>query len=226
MLRFSFLALAAALLLGAPAAPPRTNDGPFRLQYHFTPPRNWTNDPNGLVYYQGEYHLFYQFNPFGTKWGHMSWGHAVSPDLVHWRDLPVALAEENGIMMFSGSAVVDEHNSSGLCRPHGSDHSCLIAIYTGHTPRRQTQNIAFSNDRGRTWTKYKNNPVIDLGLKDFRDPKVMWYEPARKWVMTAALPDQHKVRFFESARLDSLEGAQRFWPGGRNGRCMGMPGLV
>src|SRR5690242_21587041 len=131
----------------------------------------------------------------------MSWGHAVSPDLVHWRDLPVALEEENGIMIFSGSAVVDEHNSSGLCTAHGADRSCLIAIYTGHTPQRQTQNIAFSNDRGRTWTKYKNNPVIDLGLKDFRDPKVMWYAPGRKWVMTAALPDQHKVRLFESRDL-------------------------
>ena len=129
-------------------------------------------------------------------------------------------------MIFSGSAVVDEQNSSGLCAAHGSDHSCLIAIYTGHTPQRQTQNIAFSNDRGRTWTKYKNNPVIDLGLKDFRDPKVMWYEPARKWVMTATLPDQHKVRFSRIARFDSLEGAQRFWAGGRNRRRMGMSGSV
>jgi fructan beta-fructosidase len=225
MLRFSFLALTGALLFGASAAPPRTNDGPFRLQYHFTPPQNWTNDPNGLVYYQGEYHLFYQFNPFGTKWGHMSWGHAVSPDLVHWRDLPVALAEENGIMIFSGSAVVDKHNSSGLCASHGPDHSCLIAIYTGHTPQRQTQNIAFSNDRGRTWTKYKNNPVIDLGLKDFRDPKVMWYQPARKWVMTAALPDQHKVRFFESRDLIHWKALSDFGPAGATGGVWECPDL-
>ena len=215
----------AALLFGASAAPPRTNDGPFRLQYHFTPPRNWTNDPNGLVYYQGEYHLFYQFNPFGAKWGHMSWGHAVSPDLVHWSDLPVALAEENGIMIFSGSAVVDEHNSSGLCTARGSDHSCLIAIYTGHTPQRQTQNIAFSNDRGRTWTKYKNNPVIDVGLKDFRDPKVIWYEPSRKWVMTAALPDQHKVRFFQSRDLIHWKALSDFGPAGATGGVWECPDL-
>jgi fructan beta-fructosidase len=225
MLRFSSLALIAALLFGASPVPQRTNNGPFRLQYHFTPPQNWTNDPNGLVYYQGEYHLFYQFNPFGTKWGHMSWGHAVSPDLVHWRDLPVALAEENGIMIFSGSAVVDEQNSSGLCAAHGSDHSCLIAIYTGHTPQRQTQNIAFSNDRGRTWTKYKNNPVIDLGLKDFRDPKVMWYESARKWVMTAALPDQHKVRFFESRDLTHWKALSDFGPAGATGGVWECPDL-
>src|SRR6185437_12393733 len=111
----ALLLLAGALCLISAETPKRTFDGSFRLEYHFTPPRNWTNDPNGLVYYEGEYHLFYQYNPFGTKWGHMSWGHAVSPDLVHWRDLPVALREENGIMIFSGSAVVDEHNSSGLC---------------------------------------------------------------------------------------------------------------
>lgn len=214
-----------ALLFAAQAPQPRTNDGPFRLQYHFTPPQNWTNDPNGLVYYKGEYHLFYQFNPFGAKWGHMSWGHAVSSDLVHWQDLPVALEEENGIMIFSGSAVVDEQNSSGLCTAHGADRSCLIAIYTGHRPERQTQNIAFSNDRGRTWTKYKNNPVIDLRLKDFRDPKVMWYARGRKWVMTAALPDQHKVRFFESLDLIHWQALSDFGPAGATGGIWECPDL-
>src|SRR3954467_8460323 len=115
-------------------------DEPWRPQYHFTPAKNWMNDPNGLVFYDGEYHLLFQYNPFGDKWGHMSWGHAVSRDLLHWQELPVALAEENGIMMFSGSAVVDENNTSGLC----TGKSCLVAIYTGHTPSRQTQNIAYS----------------------------------------------------------------------------------
>jgi sucrose-6-phosphate hydrolase SacC (GH32 family) len=213
------------LLLAAQAPPSRTNDGPFRLQYHFTPPQNWTNDPNGLVYYKGEYHLFYQFNPFGAKWGHMSWGHAVSRDLVHWQDLPVALEEKNGIMIFSGSAVVDAQNSSGLCTAHDSDRSCLIVIYTGHTAERQTQNIAFSNDRGRTWTKYKHNPVIDLGLKNFRDPKVMWYAPGRKWVMTAALPDQHKVRFFESRDLIHWKALSDFGPAGATGGVWECPDL-
>jgi len=218
--------LAAALLLTAAEVPlTRTNNDPFRLQYHFAPPRNWTNDPNGLVFYKGEYHLFYQFNPFGTKWGHMTWGHAVSPDLVHWMDLPPALKEENGIMMFSGSAVVDQHNSSGLCRDMSGDHSCLIAIYTGHTERRQTQNIAFSNDRGRTWTKYQGNPVVDLGLKDFRDPKVIWYEPQKKWVMATALSDQHKIRFFGSSDLIHWTALSDFGPEGATGGVWECPDL-
>ncbi|MGA8596905.1 MAG: glycoside hydrolase family 32 protein [Bryobacteraceae bacterium] len=218
------IVVAAAMLQGA-EAPKRLNTGPWRLQYHFTPPQNWTNDPNGLVYYEGEYHLFYQFNPFGDRWGHMSWGHAVSRDLLHWRDLPVALAEENGIMIFSGSAVVDEHNSSGFCTPKGSDLSCLVAIYTGHTSERQTQNIAFSDDRGRTWTKYKGNPVIDLHLKDFRDPKVFWYEPERKWVMVCSLPDQHKVRFFASHDLIHWNGLSDFGPAGATGGVWECPDL-
>src|SRR5271155_5808193 len=123
---------------------------PWRPQFHFTPARNWMNDPNGLVYYKGEYHLFFQYNPFGTQWGHMSWGHAVSADLVHWKPLPVAIPEENGIMIFSGSAAVDTHNSSGLCKSDDpKDPSCLSAIYAGPTDTPQTQNIASSNDRGR-----------------------------------------------------------------------------
>lgn len=215
------------LLLGAAvclcAAEPYTE--PFRLQFHFSPPRNWTNDPNGLVYYKGEYHLFYQYNPFGDTWGHMSWGHAVSRDLVHWTHLPVALGEENGEMIFSGSAVVDWHNSSGLCRNQDpGDASCLIAIYTGNSDR-QSQNIAFSNDRGRTWTKYKGNPVIDPGLRDFRDPKVFWHEPDRKWVMAAALPTEHKVRFFGSADLKRWNVLSDFVPAGATGGVWECPDL-
>ena len=183
---------------------------PFRPAYHFTPERNWMNDPNGAVFYKGEYHLFYQHNPFGNTWGHMSWGHAVSPDLVHWKHLPVALAEENGVMIFSGSAVVDHHNSSGFC----TSESCLVAIYTGHSATLQTQNIAYSNDRGRTWTKYSANPVIDLGMKDFRDPKVFWREASRKWVMVVALPKEHKVRFYASANLKEWKPLSDFGPAG------------
>src|SRR6201985_321914 len=104
-------------------------DQPYRPQVHFSPAKNWTNDPNGLVYFRGEYHLFFQYNPFGDQWGHMSWGHAVSPDLLHWRELPVALPEENGTMIFTGSVVVDSQNSSGFC---AAGTSCLVAIYTGH----------------------------------------------------------------------------------------------
>jgi sucrose-6-phosphate hydrolase SacC (GH32 family) len=171
-------------------------DEPWRPQFHFTPEKNFMNDPNGLVFYKGEYHLFYQHNPFGNKWGHMSWGHAVSRDLMHWEHLPVALAEENGEMVFSGSAVVDQNNASGLCTSSDPrDRSCLIAIYTGHSERKQVQNIAVSNDRGRTWTKFKGNPVIDIGYKDFRDPKVIWHEATRRWVMIVSLSMERKYGF-------------------------------
>lgn len=114
--------------------------------------------------------MFYQHNPFGQTWGHMSWAHAVSRDLLHWEHLPVALREQDGVMVFSGSTVVDWNNTSGFCRPIGDDRSCLIAIYTGHGLGKQTQNLAFSNDRGCTWTRYASNPVIDLGLKFSPDP--------------------------------------------------------
>jgi hypothetical protein len=117
-----------ALLLGHGANAAEFYREPYRPQFHFTPERNWMNDPNGLVFFDGEYHLFYQYNPFGDRWGHMSWGHAVSRDLIHWQHLPVALREENGVMVFSGSAVVDWKNSSGFGR--GGNHPRMI--YTGH----------------------------------------------------------------------------------------------
>src|SRR5713101_6901466 len=147
-------ALLAALGLGLLAAErPAILDHPHRPRYHFTPERNFMNDPNGLVYFEGEYHLFYQYNPFGDTWGHMSWGHAVSVDLVHWKHLPLALAEKDGVMIFSGSAVVDGNNTSGF----GKDGKPpLVAIYTGHYTEKplQNENIAYSNDRGRTWTRF------------------------------------------------------------------------
>jgi fructan beta-fructosidase len=196
-------------------------DEPFRPQYHFSPARNWTNDPNGLVYYKGEYHLFYQHNPFGDKWGHMSWGHAVSPDLVHWRHLPVALAEENGVMIFSGSVVVDP-NTSGLCE---GTSDCLVAIYTGHTETNQSQHLAVSNDRGRTWKKFAGNPVLDLHMKDFRDPKVFWYAPGKHWIMAVSLPNDHKIRFFKSAHLKSWTALSDFGPAGATGGQWECPDL-
>jgi fructan beta-fructosidase len=194
-------------------------DDPHRPVYHFTPARNWMNDPNGLVLYRGEYHLFYQYNPFGNKWGHMSWGHAVSRDLLHWEELPVALAEEGGVMVFSGSAVVDEGNTSGFCT--GID--CLVAIYTGHTKDRQHQNLAFSNDRGRTWTKYSGNPVLDVGMKDFRDPKVIRHGKA--WIMVVALPREKKVRFYRSADLKKWDPLSDFGPAGATGGIWECPDL-
>jgi fructan beta-fructosidase len=172
------------------------------------------NDPNGLVYFDGEYHLFYQYNPFGDVWGHMSWGHAVSTDLVRWTHLPVALREEDGVMVFSGSAVVDRENSSGLCGAPGSRTPCLVAIYAGHGHDKQTQNLAWSRDRGRTWTKYAGNPVLDIGSKDFRDPKVFWYEPTRRWIMVVALAELRKIRFYASEDLKSWKPLSDFGPEG------------
>jgi sucrose-6-phosphate hydrolase SacC (GH32 family) len=214
------LAFAAVLALSAAWATQRF-DEPLRPQVHFTPPSNFMNDPNGLVYFDGEYHLFYQHNPFGDRWGHMSWGHAVSRDMLHWEHLPVALREEDGIMIFSGSAVVDWKDSSGLC----GGRPCLVAIYTGHTKERQTQNLAFSTDRGRTWTKYRGNPVLDPGLKDFRDPKVFWHEPASRWVMVTVLADKHQVRFFGSPDLKTWEVLSDFGPAGATGGVWECPDL-
>ncbi|HTV03090.1 MAG TPA: glycoside hydrolase family 32 protein, partial [Luteitalea sp.] len=204
---------------------PATADATQRPRIHFTPQRNFMNDPNGLVFYKGEYHLFYQHNPQGTRWGHMSWGHAVSKDLLQWDHLPLALAEEHGVMIFSGSVVVDHQNTSGLCRGKGDDRSCLVAIYTGHGQGKQTQNLAVSQDRGRSWSKFAGNPVIDLGLKDFRDPKVFWYGPARRWVMVTVLPDQHKVRFFGSPDLKQWEALSDFGPAGATGGVWECPDL-
>jgi fructan beta-fructosidase len=217
--------LSAALLLAQPAPPVPGYDEPLRPEVHFTPPRNFMNDPNGLVFYQGEYHLFYQHNPFGERWGHMSWGHAVSPDMLHWRNLPVAIPESDGVMIFSGSAVVDRDNSSGLCVAHGGDRSCLVAIYTGHGHNRQTQNLAFSNDRGRTWTKYAGNPVVDLGLENFRDPKVFWHAQTGRWIMVTVLADQHKVRFFGSPDLRHWMALSDFGPEGATGGVWECPDL-
>ena len=199
---------------------PPAYDQPYRPQYHFSPRQHWTNDPNGLVYFEGEYHLFFQYNPFGDEWGHMSWGHAVSRDLLHWQQLPVALPEENGVMIFTGSTVVDEHNSSGFC---AQSKPCLVAVYTGHTPETkttpalQTQNLAYSNDHGRNWTKYSANPVLNLNMSDFRDPKVFWSNQAKHWVMAVSLPNDHKVRLYGSPDLKHWNTISEFGPAGATG---------
>jgi fructan beta-fructosidase len=211
------------------AAWSQTYREPYRPQFHFSPRQNWTNDPNGLVWFEGEYHLFFQYNPFGDTWGHMSWGHAVSRDLVHWKELPVALAEENGIMIFTGSTVVDQNNTSGFC---AARQPCMVAVYTGHTPRAangkplQTQNLAYSNDRGRTWTKYSANPVLNLNMSDFRDPHVFWSAAARRWTMAVALPNEHKVVFYGSADLKHWESLSEFGPAGATGGQWECPTLT
>jgi len=199
-------------------------DEPFRPQFHFTPEKNWMNDPNGMVFYEGEWHLFYQYNTHGNTWGHMSWGHAVSRDLVHWEHLPLALAEENDVMIFSGSAVVDWKNTSGF----GKDGKPpLVAIYTGHYTKKplQNQHVAYSNDRGRTWTKFSGNPVLDVKMADFRDPKVFWHEPTSRWVMTVALARESKVHFYASPDLKQWKYVGEFGGVGAMGGLWECPDL-
>ena len=178
--------------------------------YHFTPPRHFLNDPNGLVFHAGEFHLFYQHNPFGDTWGHMSWGHAVSRDLLHWEHLPVALAEREGAMAFSGSAVVDWRNTSGL---GAGGEPPLVLLYTEHGSSEQTQCLAYSNDRGRTFVRHPGNPVLAIGERDFRDPKVSWHAPTGRWVMATVLAAQRAVRFDVSRDLLHWTHAGSFGPG-------------
>ena len=221
---FLLAAALATALVSVAASPQGFYMEPFRPQYHFTPEKNWMNDPNGMVFYEGEYHLFYQYNPAGDKWGHMSWGHAVSPDMVHWTHLPLALAEADNVMIFSGSAVVDWKNSSGF----GKDgRPPLVAVYTGFrtTDRVQFQCIAYSNDKGRTWTKYSGNPVIDINSRDFRDPKVQWHDATRRWIMTVSLSAEHKVRFYGSENLKAWTLLSEFGPAGATGGVWECPDL-
>lgn len=156
------------------------------------------SDPNGLVYYNGKYHLFYQYNPSGVYWGNMSWGHAVSFDLVNWEEKPVAIPVQNGVMAFSGSIVVDWNNTSGFGI---NGQPPLIAIYTGATNSIQDQRIAYSNDEGLTWTSYSQNPVIKSTNNQFRDPKVTWHKESQKWIMVVSLGFNNKIRFYSSPDL-------------------------
>ena len=197
----------------------------YRPQFHFTPEKNWMNDPNGLVYYKGEYHLFYQYNPNGNSWGDMSWGHAVSQDLVHWEELPLAISHDDEEMVFSGSAVVDRDNTTGFGT---KKNPAMVAIYTSayKDGGNQDQSLAYSTDRGRTWTKYEGNPVLDIGSKEFRDPKVQWYEPTKSWLMTVSLSTERKVRFYSSKNLKDWDAAERVRPGRRDRWRVGVPGPV
>jgi fructan beta-fructosidase len=167
------------------------------------------NDPNGLVWHKGEYHLFFQHNPQGTLWGHMSWGHAVSKDLLTWEELPVAIAEDKDGMIFSGSAISD-----------GDD---LVAFYTQHTETNQSQCIARSKDNGRTFVKYENNPVLDENRKDFRDPKVIRYQD--HWVMCVAQPHDHQISFYSSDNLIDWKHLSNFGPAAAVGGVWECPDL-
>lgn len=178
---------------------------PHRPAIHFTPAEKWMNDPNGMVFYNNTYHLFYQYYPDSTIWGPMHWGHATSTDLVKWNHEPVALYPDSLGYIFSGSAVVDSNNTSGLAK---NGEIPLVAIFTHHDPAGeksgrndyQYQSIAYSLDAGKSWTKYSGNPVLaNPGIKDFRDPKVSWHEDTKKWIMTLATLD--RITFYSSDNL-------------------------
>jgi len=183
----------------------------LRPQFHFSTRRGWNNDPNGLVYHDGEYHLFYQHNPFGWIYGpdaNKAWGHAISKDLIHWKELPDAIHPDNLGGIYSGSAVVDKLNTTGF---QSGDNKPIVCIYTsagGKTPWSKdkpfTQSIAYSNDKGRTFTKYKGNPVQDIIEPFNRDPKVIWHEPSNQWVIVLYL-EESVMGFFTSKDLKSWE---------------------
>ena len=168
----------------------------YRPAYHHTPAYGWMNDANGLTYKDGEYHLYFQYNPYGSKWGNMHWGHSVSRDLIHWDHLDPAIARDTLGHIFSGSTVVDTRNSAGYGK------NAIIAFYTSASDKNgQIQCMAYSKDNGRSFTKYKGNPVLTPfdGLKDFRDPKVFWYEPAKSWYMIVSA--DKNMRFYKSKNL-------------------------
>src|ERR1700759_2209985 len=159
----------------------------YRPQIHFSPKAHWTNDPNGMVYFNGIYHLFFQYYPNATVWGPMHWGHAESQDMIHWKEMPIALYPDILGYIFSGSAVVDSNNTSGFGK---NGKIPLVAIFTYHDPKAekagtnnfQNEALAYSLDGGNTWTKYAGNPVLkNPGIRDFRDPKVRWYAPGHEW---------------------------------------------
>ena len=216
--------LALAVLSAACGAPAPSYEERFRPAYHFTPPTNWMNDPNGLVFHDGEYHLFYQHNPRGNLWGHLSWGHAISRDLVNWRDLGVAMPERD-VMIFSGSAVIDATNSAGF-----ADHRTptMVAFYTGHDPRDQSESqyLAYSLDRGRTWIQYDGNPIIERpGAGQFRDPKVFWHEASQRWVMVLVHSGDQRVAIYASENLRTWREVSSFGPGGLTGGPWETPDL-
>ena len=185
-----------------------TNTDYYRPSYHFTPLYGWMNDPNGMVYKDGEYHLYFQYNPYGSKWGNMHWGHAVSKDLVHWEHLDPAIARDPVGHIFSGSSVIDKKNTAGFGK------NAIIAIYTNNSVNHdEVQCLAYSNDNGRTFAKYEGNPVLTPfdGLKDFRDPKVFWYEKGKCWYMIVSADKE--TRFYKSKNLKKWTYVSAFGKG-------------
>ncbi|CAM2969450.1 GH32 C-terminal domain-containing protein [Actinomyces slackii] len=219
------LAIAGAALPSGTGSAQEPEGEQWRPTVHYTPERNWMNDPNGLVYYDGEYHLFYQYNPEGSQWGNMSWGHAISTDLVHWKEQEVAIPYTDEYGVFSGSAVVDHENTSGL----GSrDNPPMVAVWTraDNASGNQSQSLAYSTDKGRTWALYNNgDPVLDIGSTEFRDPKVFWDETSSRWTMVVAHSTEHRVSFYSSPDLIHWTEESSFGPEGDTSAVWECPDL-
>ena len=226
--RHGVVLLVVAALTALGVAPASADTPQHRPAYHFSPAKNWMNDPNGLVFHKGVYHLFFQYNPLGDRWGNMSWGHATSRDLVHWDEQPVAIPFDANEGVFSGSVVVDTKNTSGF---GSAQNPPLVAMYTSaYTPASgrdgiQAQSLAYSTDDGATWTKYSGNPVVDIGSREFRDPKVFWYEPAGEWRMVAVVANEHKVLIWRSTDLKAWTRLSEFGPRNATGGVWECPDL-
>lgn len=214
------------------AANAPTASDPWRPAAHLTAARNWLNDPNGLVFHDGTYHAFYQYNPRGNSWGNMSWGHSTSTDLVHWEQQPVAMEASPEEEIFSGCIVMDTNNASGL---GSAGNPPMVALYTsaygknGALPQgAQAQSVAFSLDKGTTWEKYQGNPVLNLAPtnNNFRDPKITWYEPGRYWVMSTVVADAQVVKLFKSTDLLHWDFLSDFSGAGAQGGLWEVPELI
>ena len=192
-----------------PAPTPSSYNEQYRPQIHFTPAKNWMNDPNGMVYANGTYHLFYQYNPQGNDWGNMSWGHATSSDLMHWKEQAVAMTRDELGAIFSGSAVIDKDNTAGF------GANAMVALYTsagetGDVAGKQQQSIAYSIDGGKTFIRYTGNPVIKNNDDNLRDPKVFWHEGSKQWVMALAKGWARGVEFYGSTNLTNWNHLSTF----------------
>lgn len=176
----------------------------YRPQIHYTPAKNWVNDPNGMVYVDGTWHLYYQYNPYGNNWGNMSWGHAKSSDLFHWQECPTVLYKDQLGDIFSGSAVIDKDNTAGF------GAGTVVAFFTS-AGEHQQQSLAYSTDNGMTYKTYEGNPVIGNTTRgDFRDPKVFWHEASKQWVMSLALGWEYGIEFWTSTDLKTWRMASQF----------------
>ncbi len=224
------VAMAALSVVGTPALaedPPDPASEQYRPLIHYSPTKNWMNDPNGLVFYKGVYHLYYQYNPFGNTWGNMSWGHATSTDLLHWTEQPLAIPQDADADIFSGSIVVDHDNTSGFGT---TENPPLVAMYTTayHTGE-QAQSLAYSTDAGQTWTKYAGNPVLDRNSNNFRDPHVFWYNGGSPensyWVVVTVEALDHKVLIYKSTDLKTWTPLSTFGPANATGGQWECPDL-